>query len=165
MNEEEKGLTEFLVTMAAFNSAKKPNGFKYKNMYEFILKNGNLHKIIEAEYTPIYKMGKKKECFTNAYNLVDNFPDKLTYVEGYACSVSIPIYHAWAVSKTGHVFDPTWNGGKAYYGVEFPLDYVRKTILKRKCWGVIDAWEIGWPLLTGEDPYPTEGGDRTCIQK
>ena len=75
----------------------------------------------------------------------------LSYVEGYAHSI-IPVLHAW-VTDGKNALDPTWDNGKKYYGVIFPFWYVTKILLKRKAYGVIDCWELDFPLLTGKDNY------------
>lgn len=149
-------LLKFLGQMSQFGT--RPKGFIYNNLYDFVLKTGRPHKVPKRR--PPIPLWKKGECFMNAFKIVDDYflerksLGQLTYVEGYAYTVGIPMLHAWAIDPYDCVFDPTWEEGKAYYGVEFPLDYVRKVILKRKAWGVLDCWEIGWPLLTGEDDYP-----------
>jgi len=145
-------LLKFLRTMSKFNANYKPKDFKYGNLYEFVLRNGSLHKATCG--TPYLEMGKKKECFKNAFDLCEREDGYLRYVEGYAYSFGFPMLHAWAIDPGNYVYDPTWEDGKAYYGVTFPLHYVREIILKRKAWGVLDCWEIGYPLLTGEDEYP-----------
>lgn len=145
-----KSLIGFLENCAKLQP--RPKGFIYSNIYDFVLKNGSEH----IPNDPIINMGEKGMCFMNSFNLVENKNGSLRYVEGYAYKVCIPMLHAWAIDENNYVYDPTWKDGKAYYGVTFPLDYVRKIILRRKKWGVLDCWEIGWPLLTGEDPYPIE---------
>jgi len=51
--------------------------------------------------------GRLKECFRNAWNLVQDHPDELTYVEGYATSLAV-CHHAWVLDPDGHVQDATW---------------------------------------------------------
>jgi hypothetical protein len=45
----------------------------------------------------------------------------------------------------------TWGNGREYFGIPFQLDYVLRMHEKAGHPGVLDAWELGWPLLRGED--------------
>ena len=141
-------IRRFLETCSKLGTT--PSHWPYRNLFDFILKNG---KEFVTMANPDIEMGKKGECFMNAFKLAE-FDDVYTYVEGYAYSVGIPMLHAWTVTKYGIVVDPTWSNGTAYYGVTFPLDYVREIMLRRGAYGVLDCWEIKWPLLTGDDEYP-----------
>jgi predicted ABC-type ATPase len=63
-----------------------------------------------------------------------------TYVEGFIDFHGVPIQHAWTIDKSGKVHDTTLRDGKginAYYGVPFNTDYVMKTALKTKVWGIM----------------------------
>jgi len=120
---------------------------KHKSFEEFLLAEGR-----EMEPGEVRLNGEIKECFMNAYHCAERH--NLLYVEGYAHSV-IPTMHAWIADETGNAFDPTWKKmGEEYFGVVFPLEYVNKIIFARECYGVIDSWELGFPLLTGEHEYP-----------
>jgi len=121
----------------------KREGFEYSSMEEFILKNGKFYE--PKELPKDIPEGKVKDCFMNAWHLAIDRPD-LTYVEGYASSI-IPVLHAWCVDKQGNVIDPTWGTGKAYYGVLFTKDYIMKTAMRRKIFGIIDNYQEGYPLL------------------
>jgi len=78
-----------------------------------------------------------------------------TYVEGYAFGI-IPIVHAWVVDSNGTVVDNTWredlveSEDRAYLGIPLKLSYVNKVIVRREKFGVLDCWELEWPLMTGE---------------
>lgn len=93
-----------------------------------------------------YPKGTIKECFRNAYLLA--VEHNLIYYEGYAMGV-IPVLHAWCLDKDFHVIDTTWETGTEYFGVFFSIKYVSKVLLERKSYGVIDNWEMKWPLLRG----------------
>jgi hypothetical protein len=104
----------------------------------------------------MFNGGAAKECFMNAYRLAEG--SDLIYVEGYATSV-IPVLHAWVLdprpNDSGKIIETTWeNPGEEYFGVAMPMDYVRKVLLARKFYGVLDCYEIGFPLLTGEHEWP-----------
>jgi hypothetical protein len=47
--------------------------------------------------------------------------------------------------------DPTGGTGREYFGIPFRLDYVLRMQEQAGHPGVLDAWELGWPLLRGED--------------
>jgi len=121
---------------------------KYSCIEEFVLKNG---KEFTSQNGEKLKRGRMKQCFKNAYHLAEDF--NLIYVEGYASFMGLgfPVLHAWCVGKDGNVYDPTWKNGGEYFGVPFDLMYVRKIILRRERFGVIDNVEMGFPLLAGKD--------------
>lgn len=94
------------------------------------------------------RKGTIKQCFMNAFRLATEEPHKYTYVEGYAANI-IPVHHAWCVNRDGHVIDPTWkDGGKAYYGIPFNVEYVWKMAGRRRIYGILDGNK---ELLTGLD--------------
>ena len=94
-------------------------------------------------------------CFHNSLKLVRKFPHELTYVEGFAASLKNGQpsphtgLHAWAVTRSGEVVDPTWPDGHEFFGVAFDLNYVLKTAGKRKHFSVIDNYQEDFPLLAG----------------
>ena len=98
--------------------------------------------------------GTVGECYRNAYHLATENQD-YTYVEGYALGI-IPVTHAWVVDPDGTVIDNTWREDlvegedRAYLGIPLKLSYVTKVIAEREKFGVLDCWELEWPLMTGE---------------
>ena len=135
-----KGLVEWRKSMS------KPNGWKYSCVEDFVLTNGRPMELgpWKKEFG---KRGRMKMCYKNAYSLADR--QGLIYCEGIAFSI-IPTIHAWCLCDEGKVIDPTWRDGKDYFGVEIPLRIVQDIMLQKKSYGVIDAWEIGSPLLSGK---------------
>ena len=128
-------LTDYLIEVAEF---RKKNGAE-TSMEEFVLKNGEYFDsgiIPAAKYKP--RNTRKKECFRNAYYLATD--NQLIYCEGFAINDSIPCNHAWCVDpKTNKVVDPTWKElDCVYYGIKFDMEYVGKTLAKRKVWGLIE---------------------------
>jgi len=122
-------------------------GWPYLCVEDFVLRNGRYM----GNMSPLpngVRRGSLGNCFKNAFELA--LEKNWTYCEGYAVAV-IPISHAWVLDDKGNVIDPTWKEGTDYFGVEIPLSYATKTILRREAYGVIDAWEIGYPLLKGEE--------------
>jgi len=135
---------------------KKTNAEQLKNYLEviagwglrsfegYVLHNGKA-------YTDIHSgvgKGIPRQCFMNAWQMVDILRPALTYVEGYAVRNGlIPVLHAWTVDVAGTVLDPTWDDGVAYYGVEFERELVLRTIIARGYYGVIDNMQQGYPLV------------------
>ncbi len=113
----------------------------------FIKANGKEYTTISAK-SPT--KGKLKECFMNAYQLATGHSG-YTYVEGYATTekVGIPLDHAWVVDKEGRVVDPTWKDGNAYFGVPIKADYLLKTAVKTRVYGVLSHTNMD--LLRGKD--------------
>lgn len=140
-------IKDYLEKMSEMCNARINSKFKYSCFESFVLANGSEFGISGEKI----KRGKKKACFCNAYHLADN-GGKFTYVEGYASTKGLPfpVLHAWCLTEDGKVVDPTWKDGEEYFGVSFDLNYVRKIILRRKKFGVIDNYEMHFPLLSGE---------------
>ena len=142
------GMKEYLEKMIEMiKNIRKNNEFPYSCFEEFVLKNGKQFKNHQDQHI---RYGRMKECYRNAYRFAE--AKSLIYVEGYATfsGIGLPVLHAWCADKEGNVYDPTWKKGDEYYGVPFDMSFVRKTILRTKKFGVIDNWEMGFPLLTGK---------------
>jgi hypothetical protein len=133
------------VTAEVSRRCARSNGTSHElavvSIPEFVLKHGREYE--PAELADGIELGKRGECFRNAWQLVERFSDELTYVEGYAISI-IPMHHAWCVDADGNAVDPTWeyDWTRQYFGVPMSSDYVRAALLRREVWGVLD-------------PYPT----------
>jgi hypothetical protein len=87
-----------------------------------------------------YRRGESGFCFQNAA-LLAMMDDSLTYVEGYGAVEdlgSIPVHHAWCVTRDGTVIDTTWDDGICQYlGVTIPTDLLRSELLRIKHYGVL----------------------------
>ena len=147
-----KAFLQAMVDCRTLNKMKMPGGWKYSCIEDFILKNGRSFKPMPLPKK--VKRGKMKQCFKNAADLaLDSSLTpghiELVYVEGYALNI-IPVHHAWCVDREGNVYDNTWpDGGKEYYGVMFTTSFLADRLLKSKTYGLIDQWELDWPLLRG----------------
>jgi len=135
--------------LAAVTELRAPrDGFKYRCLEEFVLKNGRFMGARSPEPDK-FRSGRMGQCFANAFRLMLS---GLQYVEGFAAGI-IPVLHAWLVDGEGRVIDPTWRTGEVYFGVVFPAEFVIETVLARGRYGVLDNYERGFPLLRGEDPW------------
>ena len=92
-------------------------------------------------------------CYANALHAA--IVRKWVYVEGFAIPKSggLAVMHAWVTNPhhSGVAHDPTWRDGREYFGIPFRLDYVLRMCEKTGHPGVLDVWELGWPLLRGDD--------------
>jgi hypothetical protein len=154
----EKAMLEDLVKQQRSKLAGSLAPGQYLGLEDFVLQNGKEFQL--APYTedlPGEETGKG-ECFKNAYQTFIS-AEKLRYVEGFAsvASVRIPLLHAWCVDKNGKVFDPTWKDGVWYFGVVFNLDYISAVQAARGKYGVIHAWDIHCPLISGKHKYLGDG--------
>ena len=102
-----------------------------------VFRHGQQFSITDQTYSG--KRGQPQQCFKNAANLALMNP-KYTYVEGYVAVHGVPIEHAWVVDEKGGVVDPTIRdprGVGGYFGVPFRPDYVAKTLLKNRIYGML----------------------------
>lgn len=143
-------LTDYLKMLAAFPGLPKEDGYHSNNVAAFILNHGtNMADIMPV---PKSRMGKIKECYSNATHLAISDP-RYVYCEGYAIGI-IPVPHAWCLVEHGHkwfVWDNTWREpGDEYYGVPITTDYLRHAVIKSKHYGCIDSWNTHWPMLKSD---------------
>lgn len=132
-------------------SMVKPKDFIYLGAEDFVLKEGREFKVNYRKLNK-YPMGEVKQCYQNAFNLALAYPE-LIYVEGFASTV-IPTMHAWVIDQKGVVYDPTWSMKErkeeyrptGYYGVPFSLKQCWEVMGQSNHYGVLDAWQAGWPL-------------------
>lgn len=119
---------------------------------EFILQHGKSYVANEKTYEG--PRDPMKQCYKNAtLQAISN--EDLAYVEGYVSVHGVPIEHAWNVDKTGQIYDTTINpdlGVSGYFGVPFSRDYVEKSALKNKYYGLLGyhSRKSLEPLLKGE---------------
>ena len=139
-----------IVSESVRNPKNVQNDLVYPCIEDFVLKNGMA--MVKKKSLPEHvQIMEAKMCFRNAFQTAEKNWG-WHYAEGYAFYAFsvIPTLHAWCTDEDGFVIDPTWKDGKEYYGVEFSLNFVRKTSLRKGTWGVIDDWENEFPLLRGE---------------
>lgn len=126
----------------------------WRSTMEFVLTHGRYWepRALPADIKPM----RVRHCFRNATELALGFHrNEFIYCEGYAAGI-IPTAHAWLVDLEGNVIDPTWcqggsdliGLGKEYFGIAFKAAYVAEALVKQKTYGLIDAWEDDWPLLS-----------------
>lgn len=148
-----KALAEIQAQCRAANGASPE--YHYESMEAFVLAHGKQMKPEPLPFASLFPRGVMKQCFMNAANLVLgerlNAPvKKLIYCEGYALSV-IPTMHAWCLAEFDGrwvVVDTTWETpGPEYFGIAFKTDFLRKSLLAQKHYGLIDSYKAKWPLL------------------
>lgn len=143
-------LLDFIKKFSEFGRTYQRNNLKYASIDEFIIKNGRPFDGSISEARIHGRRGKPKQCFYNAWRLMDE-RDDLIYVEGRAAGI-IPVMHAWCVDREGNVYEPTWRltGNEVYYGVPFKRRFVLTTAVARGYYGIIDDMEQGFPMLRGD---------------
>lgn len=77
---------------------------------------------------------KPRACYYNAQicSVWDASKPFFLYYEGFATTDdfdNLPFEHGFLVHE-GKVLDPTWKNGRDYFGVQIPVDFVRKEIVK-----------------------------------
>lgn len=118
------------------------------NFASFLLKHGQ--QWTPAALPPTIKRMTMKLCFFNAAKLAMKHKE-LTYVEGFGNCI-IPVQHAWCVDAKGNVIDPTWEKPEeaTYFGIPFKTDFLKKFLLRSKVYGLLDRWDIGFPIQSGK---------------
>jgi len=123
----------------------------YKSIYHFLKKEGSEFNIVDIKYT---EEGIIKECFKNSLDLCFTNQEKYIYTEGYTITFGLPILHAWITTTDGKIIDPTIRKhekvGSEYFGVQFDFNYVIETTNEKKTYGILDNYQMGFPILTGE---------------
>jgi len=135
---------EAMVKIRARCGNKNNSELVYTCPEAFVLKHGIKYELLLGKC----ERGQMKECYSNATKLAIS-DSNLTYVEGFASGI-IPVMHAWCINEEGQVLDPTWPDGTEYFGVPFQTDYLCKTIDEREYYGLLDNYQMNYPLLTGK---------------
>ena len=184
----ESNLRRYLSQQAEWMSTvRKDSQWKYSSIEDYVVKNGTLFTsapLTSTELEIVYHAagtGKFpiRQCFANSQKLLLNdYSDKLVYVEGYASAI-IPVHHAWiainnkVVDLTMRVYEVI-NGkierkinlhnhrrfkdrvvgilpaGREYLGVPFGKEAVIDSMRKTKMYqSLIDNWQEHRPLLRG----------------
>lgn len=138
------------------NLRRGADGWQYRSVEALVLAHG---RFVNVSLTTAitYPRGRQRECFRNACLLAESAG--AVYVEGYALAQiddgAFHVAHAWCIDSDGALLEPTWlQPGVAYLGVPLRLSFVKETILRRNRYGVLDAYDLGWPLL--RDGLPNE---------
>jgi hypothetical protein len=94
-----------------------------KQIRHFVLAEGSAFST--QPFPESFKDQSRGECFIQSILLSINA--ELRYVEGYALAPdgTLANRHAWCVDAAGGIVDCTWqNAGLAYFGFQFPSEYV-----------------------------------------
>jgi hypothetical protein len=122
---------------------------------DLVLQHGRAFELGPKRFVP-----QPKACFQRSYALASGARSPWVYVEGFALNdrFGLAIPHGWVMrtDKPDTAYEVAWEhtGGAAYLGIPFRLDYIRKVFSasRRTSYGVIDAYWLGFPLLTGDEP-------------
>jgi len=127
-------------------------GPAFSTILDLVLKHGRrytLKPLPEGRWHGDFQL-----CFANALRAAK--AGRWIYVEGYAIrhgTGGTAVLHAWVTDPNDPTvaYDPTWSDGAEYFGIPFRVDYVLAMRKKAGHPGVLDAWELRWPLVTGAD--------------
>lgn len=81
-------------------------------------------------------LGERGMCYMNSFHAVIEDPS-LTYMEGFCSTMGIPIQHAWCLNRKGKVIETTLPNAEGYFGIPFQWDYVRRTAIRTRLYGII----------------------------
>ena len=146
LNDAQQELLSYLEMVRDFRKGhtggELPPGLAYFGKEDFLLKHGKWYELPET--LPKLDWALPKYCYANSIEIGARrgFP----YIEGVALNI-IPVDHAWNLTPDGKVADATWkNEGRAYFGVELPLDYAFDRVYKNGS-ACLDDWGHRHPLL------------------
>jgi hypothetical protein len=129
---------------------------RFSCIEDLVLRHGRTYTAGRAVHEPV-----PRACFCRFYKLAGRKGSRWIYVEGYAASAGCRMVmpHAWLTraDTPGRAYDVAWSDaaeGAEYLGIPFRMDYVRRVYhaSKRRQFGVLEAWWLGFPLVTGETP-------------
>lgn len=114
-------------------------GFKKESLYSLVLERGRWFKPSPLPRT--IKRGEIGLCYNNSFSEIMRCKKEITYVEGFAYAKGlegIPMMHAWlTIPGSGLAFDPTWENGSTYFGIEWPFELVVRSALKIRYAGIL----------------------------
>jgi len=124
-------ILEYLNGFRQLYSNNTKQGKNLRAYYRWILKTGKLFTEKE-DAKKFHKTFKKrfKGCYYNAqFMAMDN--RKLKYYEGWGISkgIGFPLEHGFNVANE-KVIDISWLDGIEYFGIEIPVDFARKEMLR-----------------------------------
>jgi hypothetical protein len=112
---------------------------RYRSIQALVLDYGKpfINRIIPSPFRAEVAL-----CYQNCFERL-LLHDDYHYCEGYAIDddLNLVIAHAWLISDTGEVIDPTWTEnitGETYFGVVFDGEYVLKMGEKNERYGILD---------------------------
>lgn len=163
----EKSILDYIRVINSLPAGtKKPDGYYYNSMYDFLIQHGKMYKstpltreeiiIVENALSNMTEPPQKKFCFHNSQLLsMSDHTGTIKYVEGFAFSV-IPVHHGWC-EINGKVIDITWGNQRifgtipessAYFGVLFndTRSFVRKIIKYQETHSLLDDYRDDFQL-------------------
>lgn len=143
-NEDILHYLDAVITMAK-RSNPRPN--RYTCVEHLVRELGRPMEVLPRARWPRWvPRGVKQECFRNA-SLLALSENGLTYCEGYACDLFIPVLHAWVIDAEGRVIDNTWKqtGQQGYWGVAVKTGFLRDQLLRQEKYGLLyrpGSWSL-----------------------
>ena len=127
--------------------------YRFRGVEDLVLQFGRPY-----DPAPTQHRRGPQACFQAAYRVAAGKSSRWIYVEGFALSEFGALRHAWLTraDTPDAAYEVAWadREGAEYLGIPLRRDYVREIYLSSKCkyYGVLDAWWIHSPLVTGETP-------------
>jgi hypothetical protein len=154
-------IADFLVTLDRLKQSIMPPGCATPE--GFVLKHGRAFAATEATFAR--RRARPNQCFKNAAGLAAADPE-LRYVEGYILCGGLPLEHAWCVTRSGVVIDPTLRPRHKvihYFGVMFSTRYLWNAIAANEYYGLLGGHSNKTidALLSGEE---TAWGDPDFLE-
>ena len=156
-------LTEYLDAHLTLMGRRMPSGWIYNGPLDLVRREATAYTRIATYDAEVWNYtGSPRECFRDALLLAARNAEELTYVEGYAYRSLLPCHHAWCITGDREVIDATWDpAGVEYLGIPFWLEYVEDVTSERGYYGILDNWQMNYPLCREPlDPLAVVGSLR-----